>query len=129
MTVKIEVSWGELIDKVTILQIKLEEISDPTKRANIQRELEALTPAHTEAQARDPRIPELTAQLKALNKVIWDNEDRLRDLEREKRYEADFVACARTAYRTNDQRCAVKRTLNELLQSELMEEKSYAKYD
>lgn len=129
MSVMVEVSWGELVDKGTILQIKLARIRDPEKLANVERELAALGPARAEALARSPRVAELEAELRRTNEVLWDNEDRLRELERAKDYGAAFVECARAAYRTNDRRAALKRELNDLLGSALVEEKSYAKYE
>jgi hypothetical protein len=129
MSVMVEVSWGELVDKVTILQIKLARIRDPAKLANVERELAALGAARAEALARSPRVAELEAELRRTNEVLWDNEDRLRDLERAKDYGPAFVECARAAYRTNDRRAALKRELNDLLGSALVEEKSYARYE
>lgn len=129
MSVMVEVSWGELVDKVTILQIKLARITDPAKLANVRRELEALATARAQAIAQAPRVVELEAELRAVNEVLWDNEDKLRDFERAKDYGPGFVECARAAYRTNDRRSVVKRVINELLGSALVEEKSYAKYE
>lgn len=129
MSVMVEVSWGELVDKVTILQIKLARIADPAKLANVRRELEALEPARAQAIARSPKVLELEAELRGVNEVLWDNEDKLRDFERAKDYGPGFVECARAAYRTNDRRSVVKRVINELLGSALVEEKSYAKYE
>jgi hypothetical protein len=129
MSVMVEVSWGELVDKVTILQIKLARITDPAKLANVRRELEALSEARAQALKRSPQILELETELRGVNEVLWDNEDKLRDFERAKDYGAGFVECARAAYRTNDRRSVVKRRINDLLGSALAEEKSYANYD
>ena len=129
MSVMVEVSWGEMIDKVTILQIKLARIQDPAKLANVQRELDALAKARADALARSPRMAELEAELRWVNEVLWENEDVLRDLERAKDYGPRFVEAARMAYRTNDRRAVVKREINDLLGSAIVEEKSYAKYD
>lgn len=128
MSVNVEVSWGELIDKVTILQIKLEMIPDAEKVANVRRELEALEAAHRAAMDSAPGLCELEAELKAINGELWSNEDRIRELERVKDFGDEFIACARNAYRMNDQRATVKRTINALLGSRLVEEKSYADY-
>ena len=129
MSVMVEVSWGELVDKVTILQIKAARIGDAAKLANVRRELEALAKARDEAIARSPRVLELEAELRRQNEILWDNEDVLRDLERAKDYGPRFVEAARMAYRTNDRRAAVKREINDVLGSALVEEKSYAKYE
>jgi hypothetical protein len=129
MSVTIAVSWGELVDKITILHIKAERIKDPEKLKNIHGELEAIEEAYLKARARDPEIGELEARLKAANEVIWRNEDDLREWERKKIYGPEFIECARTAYRMNDQRCALKRRINEILGSALVEEKSYTPYE
>lgn len=129
MSVMVEVSWGELVDKVTILQIKLARITDPAKLANVKRELDALAGPRQAAIARSAKVLELEAELRRVNETLWDNEDVLRDLERTKDYGPAFVQAARMAYRTNDRRSVVKREINELLGSNLVEEKSYAKYE
>jgi hypothetical protein len=129
MSVMVEVSWGELIDKVTILQIKSARIADPAKLANVRRELEAIAQARSQALAQAPDVLTLETELRGVNEVLWDNEDRLRDFERARDYGPGFVECARAAYRTNDRRSVVKRQINELLGSALVEEKSYAKYE
>ncbi len=129
MSVTVAVSWGELLDKVTILHIKAERMTDPDKLKNIHSELEALDEAYRNALAFNPEVAIVEAKLKAANEVIWENEDDLRDWERKKIYGPEFVECARTAYRMNDQRCSLKRRINELLGSALMEEKSYTPYE
>lgn len=125
----VAVSWGELVDKVTILQIKLERITDPNKLKNVQAELEALAAARGQALAAAPGVADLEVELKKVNEVIWENEDELREWERQKVYGPEFVLCARTAYRMNDRRCDLKRQINALLGSGLVEEKSYAPYE
>jgi hypothetical protein len=129
MSVMVPVSWGELVDKVTILQIKAARIEAPQKLANVRQELAALDPARTQAISISPRVLELEAELRRVNEALWDNEDRLRDFERSREYGAGFVECARAAYRNNDKRSVLKREINELLGSALVEEKSYAKYE
>jgi hypothetical protein len=129
MSVLVAVSWGELVDKVTILQIKLARITDPAKLKNVKNELDALAAARDQAIAISPKILALEAELRSVNEVLWDNEDLLRDFERTKQYGPGFVECARAAYRTNDRRSVVKRQINDLLGSDLVEEKSYAKYE
>jgi hypothetical protein len=128
MQIRVEIAAGELIDKITILEIKRERIADPAKRANVETELAVLTAAFGAAAPQSPELQALTAELKAVNARLWDIEDEIRDLERAGRFDARFVAVARSVYRTNDERAAIKRRINDLLGSRLVEEKSYARY-
>ncbi len=128
MSVHVEVSWGELLDKVTILLIKAERIQDPAKVANVNRELEALSKERGRALAMDSRVAVLEQELKRINEALWDIEDDIRDQERNKDFGPRFIELARAVYVTNDQRAAVKRQLNEVLGSRLVEEKSYQAY-
>jgi hypothetical protein len=125
MLVNVPVAVGELFDKITILRIKADRLGDPTKVANVRRELEAL-----EAVARDVPASEqldgLVAELTAINAGLWDVEDGKRAHEREGRFDDAFIALARRVYKENDQRAAIKRRINELTGSTLMEEKSHA---
>jgi hypothetical protein len=118
------VSVGELIDKITILEIKSEKISDPAARANVQRELEALQ-ALRERESLPPALLEIVPALAAANRQLWEIEDALRRLEREGRFDADFVALARQVYGVNDRRAALKRQINILAGSAIVEEKHY----
>ena len=117
------VSWGELIDKLTILELKAARLSDPGALANVRRELAALEPL--EAVAADPRLPALRAALMAVNAELWDIEDRLREREAASDFGAEFVELARSVYRQNDRRAALKREISLALGSDLIEEKSY----
>ncbi len=130
MSVRIEVSCGELLDKITILEIKRERIADPLKVANVARELGVLSQAWAglalEAVAAD--VADVRRALKEVNERLWVIEDDIRQLEREQRFDADFVALARSVYRVNDERARLKRRVDELLGSRLVEEKSYAPY-
>lgn len=128
MLIRIDVSPGELIDKLTILEIKRERMSDPAKLRNVGAEHALLTASLADAVAADPRLDALRAELKAINEKLWVVEDDLRDLERAKDFGPRFVELARAVYFTNDERAAVKRRINELLGSAIMEEKSYAPY-
>jgi Family of unknown function (DUF6165) len=119
---RIPVSWGELIDKITILEIKQEKLPLEA-RAFVTRELALLT-----ALEQPERIGALKAELKEINRTLWDIEDAIRDKERAGAFDADFIALARSVYRTNDQRAAVKRKIDLLLNSPLREEKSYTPY-
>ena len=121
------VSWGELADKITILEIKAERIEDMAKRANVQRELDLLR----EKMALAPDRSGLTALvdgLRAVNLELWVIEDDIRDCERAKDFGARFIALARAVYQTNDRRAALKKDINLLLGSGIVEEKSYKPY-
>ena len=124
----VEVAAGELIDKITILEIKAERIGCATKRANVMRELAHLSAARDQAVAADPRLARLSAELKAVNLTLWEIEDDIRECERARDFGPRFVELARSVYRTNDRRAALKREVNEHLGSSLVEEKSYAAY-
>ena len=116
---------GELIDKITILEIKVERFTDPAKTKNARAELDLLI------ERRDREIPpsdalhKLAAELKAVNDRIWELEDAVRDCERRSDFGPDFVRIARQIYKTNDQRAAVKRQINLDFDSAIVEEKSY----
>lgn len=124
----VEIAPGELIDKITILEIKLDEIRDEAKLANIRHELAILTDVLRREVAPTDDLARLTADLKSVNAELWRIEDNIRDQERAKTFGAEFVALARSVYRTNDRRAALKRQINELLSSKIIEEKSYAAY-
>lgn len=126
--IEVPVSFGELIDKITILEIKLDRMEDADKLANVERErdlLEATWRAH-EASARD--IAAERDQLKAVNTALWDIEDNIRRKEKARAFDDEFVSLARSVYLRNDERAATKRRINEALGSTLREEKSYADY-
>ena len=126
--ISVEISAGELIDKITILEIKDGRFEDPAKLANVRRELESLVAARDAALSPSPELTDLTARLKAVNERLWQIEDDIRDCERAKEFEARFVELARAVYMNNDERAALKRRINELLGSRIVEEKSYAAY-
>jgi hypothetical protein len=129
MTIQAPVSVGELLDKLTILAIKLERIADPTKRLNIAREQEALEAVVTAQGVRGvDGVALLERELRAVNEQLWEIEDQIREHERQQRFDDGFIALARAVYRTNDRRAELKRRINALSGSELTEEKSYAAY-
>jgi hypothetical protein len=128
MSIRIEVAPGEIIDKLTILEIKRERIGDEDKRKNVAHEWDVLTRDLDAAVKKTPELDALRAKLKAINLKLWVIEDDIRDCERAKDFGAKFVELARAVYFTNDERAAVKRQINELLGSAIMEEKSYAAY-
>jgi hypothetical protein len=124
----LEMSPGEFLDKLTILEIKSERIRDPAKLANVMRELALMRRLWDAATGVDGGIPALIAELKSVNETLWGIEDRIRDCEAAGRFDAGFVELARSVYQTNDRRAAIKRRINTLLGSELIEEKSYTEY-
>jgi len=122
------ISAGELIDKITILEVKVERLIDRSKIDNAQAELDLLHARRTRAIPESPELARLTAELAAVNRRIWDLEDTIRDCERQRDFGVNFVAVARSIYRANDERAVIKRRINFALGSELVEEKSYAAY-
>ena len=121
----IEVSNGEIADKLTIIEIKLARIKEPAKLANLHKEYRILNQAV--ASIIDKNHP-LYVKLLEFNNQLWDIEDHIRDLEREKDFGEDFIQTARSVYVINDKRSEVKHAINELTGSNLTEEKSYEKY-
>ena len=119
------VSWGELLDKITILQIKAERLTDAAKRANVVTELTLLSEI---AGAALGEVAALVAELKTINEALWEIEDHIRDKEAATAFDAEFIALARSVYVTNDRRAEVKRDINRALNSTLIEEKSYKPY-
>jgi hypothetical protein len=127
-TVLVPVSWGELIDKVTILEIKAERITRRDALANVRRELAALNAVVAASVPRRGGIARLKAALRKINLALWEIEDAIRLKERAGTFDAEFIKLARAVYRTNDRRAAVKRRINDRLGSALVEEKHYARY-
>jgi hypothetical protein len=126
--IHVEVSAGELIDKITILEIKAARITDPGKLENVSRELQVLCQARHHAIQDSVELDSLTSQLKTVNQILWQVEDAIRDCERNQDFGPEFIALARRVYQTNDRRAQLKRRINQLLGSRLVEEKSYAVY-
>jgi hypothetical protein len=122
---KIEVSNGEIIDKLTIIQIKLERIKDEAKQVNLQKEYNELSSASSSIISTSD---ELYKSLYNINCELWDIEDHIRDLERKKDFGDEFIATARAVYFKNDKRSEIKRAINFKTSSGLIEEKSYEKY-
>jgi len=127
MLVNSPISVGELVDKVTILEIKTRTISDPAKLANVRRELELLSQCLRNLDL--PELDGLQAELLAVNQELWRIEDEIRLCERDRDFGDGFVALARAVYTTNDRRFAIKSRINALAGSEIVEEKSYEPYD
>ncbi len=124
----VEIAPGELIDKITILEIKAERIADAAQRANALVELKTLGDARAAAIPPDGEIDRLEAQLKVVNEALWEIEDDIRDCDREGNFGPRFVELARAVYRTNDRRAELKRAINLRLGSRLVEQKSYKPY-
>jgi hypothetical protein len=119
------ISVGDLIDKITILEIKAERIADLGKLANVTKELGLLRAIAAEAGIADGSVGALVRELKAVNGTLWDIEDEIRELEARAEFGSRFVELARGVYRNNDRRAALKRKINEALGSTIVEEKSY----
>jgi len=126
--IHVPVSPGEVLDKITILEIKSERMTDPEKVANVRIELALLQETWAGAVSRDQVIDDLHDQLKKINETLWEIEDDIRDKERVKEFDERFIELARQVYFTNDRRSQVKKELNLHLGSLIIEEKSYQDY-
>jgi len=126
--IHVPVSPGEVLDKITILEIKSERMTDPEKVANVRVELALLQETWSQAVSEDDVIRDLHAQLKEINEALWEIEDDIRDKERVKEFDQRFIELARSVYFTNDRRSEVKKKLNLHLGSQIIEEKSYQDY-
>ena len=124
----VPVSFGELLDKIAILHIKVERIGDAAKRANVVKELDALDATWAAHPASKIDIEDARARLKAVNERLWVIEDDIRDKERAQSFDARFIELARSVYFQNDERARIKREINLALGSAYVEEKSYADY-
>ena len=126
--IKVPVSPGEVLDKITILEIKSERISDPDKLTNVRRELGLLRETWGQCVENDETVQRIHAELKTINEALWVIEDDIRDKEFAKEFDQQFIDLARSVYVTNDQRANAKKELNLYLGSEIVEEKSYKDY-
>jgi hypothetical protein len=126
--IRVPVSVGELIDKITILEIKSERIKDPSKLVNVRRELELLLQTWSESPLSEHDVSGLRADLRQVNETLWEIEDFIRVKEAEQSFDEQFVEFARAVYVNNDRRASLKRALNELTGSSLIEEKDYPNY-
>ena len=126
--ISVEIAFGELIDKITILEIKLERIGNAEKLANVQTEWQTLIKARDQAINASDELTRLSNGLKIVNEMLWVIEDDIRDCERNSDFGKKFIELARAVYRTNDERARIKHQINELLGSRLVEEKSYSAY-
>lgn len=124
---KIEISNGELLDKFSILSIKLNKIIDADKLCNIRKEYESLKPLCDEFLSNS-FVKEQFDKLLEVNLILWDIEDNIREKERTQLFDEEFVYLARNVYITNDKRASIKKVINVLTESEFIEEKSYSTY-
>ena len=120
-----EISAGELIDKITILKIKKEKITDKEKLIEIKKELDSLTNTFDKSIKKNINLKTLTKELKNINLKLWDIEDKKRELEKKQRFGKEFIELARNVYKSNDERAKIKLKINETLGSNIKEVKSY----
>ena len=125
---KIPISLGELIDKITILRIKSNKINSNEAQKNIRLELEKLEHILNETMSINTNLKNFEIKLSKINQSLWDIEDQLREKEREKKFDKKFISLARMVYYKNDERAKIKRMINKNFGSELIEEKSYTQY-
>ena len=128
MTPLVPTSWGELLDKITILEIKSERLTSESALKNVRHELTRLAALVPPADKLDPKIANLKAALKKVNETLWQIEDDIREKEAQKSFDERFVSLARAVYHNNDERGRIKRDINIVMKSELVEEKQYAAY-
>jgi hypothetical protein len=128
LEITVEISPGELLDKLTILQLKLERISDPAKLANVQIEYATLLKLKNAVLGEGEKLDRFFEDLLATNGEIWDLEDSIRDCERTRDFGSRFIDIARLVYRTNDRRAIIKKNINIYMNSRIVEEKSYSDY-
>jgi hypothetical protein len=126
--IQVPISPGELLDKITILRIKAARIKDPEKVANVRHELALLEKTWKDSGAAGVNLGTAEADLTRVNEKLWVVEDEIRDEERAKRFTEKFIELARAVYFTNDERAAIKKRVNTLLGSTIVEEKSYQQY-
>ncbi len=128
MKIKIPVSAGELVDKITILKIKKKNVIDQNKKENINRELDMLTDIYNEINNAN-KLDNFLKKLLEVNQKLWEIEDQIRVLERKKQFDKDFILLARSVYIENDKRFEIKNEINTFLGSAIKEEKLYEDYN
>lgn len=126
--IRVPISVGELVDKITILEIKREKIGDRVALANVKKELDLLQRIFDESELPHADIAPLKEGLSSVNQELWSIEDRIRQKEASQQFDGRFIELARAVYLTNDRRARLKRRINKLSGSLLVEEKSYADY-
>tara|TARA_B100000886_G_scaffold291029_1_gene216455 strand:+ start:553 stop:933 length:381 start_codon:yes stop_codon:yes gene_type:complete len=126
MEIQIPISVGELIDKITILEIKIEKVNNQIKKINIKKELTELTKIFNDL--KNTELDPMYRQLKIINKKLWDIEDEIRVHEKNNNFNDEFIELARSVYVTNDERFEIKSKINNLYDSDIVEEKLYEEY-
>ena len=124
----VPISWGELFDKITILQIKLENLTSKNALNNVGREFKQLQSILIKYFPNSIEAKQLEEELKKINQRLWDIEDNIRDKERNRSFDDEFIQLARSVYIVNDERSRIKRKINDIFGSEFVEEKSYSEY-
>ena len=124
----IPISWGELFDKITILQIKKENLQEKKALKNVKEEHDQLNKIHNSNFLEDENAKRFMISLKQINEKLWDIVDKIRDKEKNKKFDREFIELARNVYFTNDERSRIKRNINQTFGSQIIEEKSYSKY-
>src|SRR6516225_8125564 len=124
----VQISWGELLDKITILEIKVQRLNSQAATEKIRRELTVLSSVANDILSEQPHLIALKQQLKSVNAVLWDIEDKIRAKEAAKSFDQKFIELARSVYINNDKRGALKGQINTLLNSDFAEEKQYTSY-
>ena len=124
----IPISWGELFDKITILQIKKENLQEKNALKNVKVEHDQLNKIYNSNFLEDENAKRFMISLKQINKKLWDIEDKIRDKEKNKKFDREFIELARNVYFTNDERSRIKRNINQTFGSQIIEEKPYFKY-
>ena len=127
-TPMIPISLGELFDKITILEIKLEQITNKRALKNVNREYNLLLAIYKKDFSGNNGANQLIIKLKLINQKLWKIEDKIRDKEKNKLFDSEFIELARSVYIINDERSRIKREINNTLKSDLVEEKSYSNY-
>tara|TARA_Y100000385_G_scaffold126694_1_gene131772 strand:- start:203 stop:592 length:390 start_codon:yes stop_codon:yes gene_type:complete len=124
----VPISWGELFDKITILQIKLDKLTSKNALNNVGREFKQLNSILIKYFPNSIEAKQLEEELKQINQQLWDIEDNIRDKERNRSFDDEFIQLARSVYIINDERSRIKRKINDIFGSEFVEEKSYSEY-
>lgn len=124
---QVPVSWGELIDKITILEIKSGRLKNRAALENVGKELRLLA-SYADSPLHPAEVPVLKKRLSQVNEALWDIEDKIRAKEARQEFDAEFIELARSVYKINDERAAIKRQINTTLSSDIVEEKSYHPY-
>ena len=125
---QVPISWGELFDKTTILQIKLENLTSKDALENVEGEFKQLRSIYIKYFPESTEAKQLEEELKQINQQLWDIEDKIRDKERNRSFDDEFIQLARSVYIINDERSRIKRKINDVFGSEFVEEKSYPEY-